>query len=62
MVSSLDDEYSVTYVATKETWYSPCVIWGRGGASGGSVGRRKVWVVDWGCVRAFYGCVFVIGI
>ena len=34
MGSSLDDEYSVTRVTTEVAWYSPCVRWVRGGASG----------------------------
>ena len=38
--SSLDDEYSVTRVATEVAWYSPFVMWSRGGASGRNDGRR----------------------
>ena len=30
--SSLDDEYSVTCVTSKTAWYSPFLIWSRGGA------------------------------
>ena len=36
--SSLDEEYSVTCVATKVVWYIPCVRWIRGGDSGRSYG------------------------
>ena len=36
----LDDEYSVTRMATEVVWYSPCVMWSRGGVSGRSDGGR----------------------
>ena len=47
MGSSLDDEYSVTRVATKVTCYNPCVRWSRGGVSGRSDIGCKGWVVGW---------------
>ena len=47
--SSLDDEYSVTRVATKVAWYIPCVMWSRVGESGRSYGGRLEWVVGWVC-------------
>ena len=34
VVSSLDDKYRGTHVATKVAWYIPCVRWRRGRASG----------------------------
>ena len=49
----------MTHVATKGAWYSPCVQWSRGGASGRSVGGIIVWAVGWGCGRSFSVCVFV---
>ena len=58
MRSSLDDEYSVTCVATKVAWYIPCVIWSRGGASVRSDGGCKVWVIGWMYGRGFYGYGF----
>ena len=58
MRSSLDDEYSVTCVATKVAWYIPCVIWSRGGASGRSDGGRLEWVVGWVYGRGFVGIEF----
>ena len=48
--SSLDVEDSVTRVAANAVWYSPCVIWIRGGASGRIL-------VNWLCVRGFSRCV-----
>ena len=59
MVSSLDDEYSVTRVAAKVDWYIPCVRCSRGGASGRIFGGRTGWVVVCGCVMGLYMCVFV---
>ena len=53
MVSSLDDKYSVTRVATEVAWYNPCVMWSRGGASGRSDGGILEWVVGWVCGRGF---------
>ena len=38
--SRIEYEYSVTIVATKVAWYSPCVIWGRVGAIENSYGGR----------------------
>ena len=57
--SSLDYEYSVTHVAAKETCYSPCVRWSRGGASGNSVGGEQD---KGGGGRGFSGYVFAKGI
>ena len=45
--SRLDGEYSVTRVATKVAWYSPCMICSRGGASASSGDGCKGWVVGW---------------
>ena len=47
--SSLNDEYSVTRVAT---------MCSRGGASGRSGGGRLEWAVGWVCGRGFIGIVF----
>ena len=58
MGSSLDDEYSVTHVATEVAWYSPCVMWSRGGANGTNDGGRLEWVVCWVCGRGFVGIGF----
>ena len=58
---SLDYEYSVTCVADKVAWYSPCMGWSRVGSSGRSFGGIKIWVVGWVCGRVFCGCVFVKG-
>ena len=55
MGSSRDDDYSVTRVATEVAWYSPCVMWIRGGASVRSDGGRLEWVVGWVCGRGFVG-------
>ena len=55
---SLDDKYSVTCVATEVAWYSPCVMWSRGGASGRSDGGRLEWVVGWVSGRGFVGIDF----
>ena len=41
MGSSLDDEYSVTYVAAKLAWYSPCIRWSKDWVSGRSRGEGK---------------------
>ena len=49
MGSSLDEEYSVTCVATKVAWYSPCIRWSSGGAIGRTVGKVKY--------RFYVGCV-----
>ena len=38
MKYSLDNEYSVTRVATKVAWYIPCMIWSRDVTSERSVG------------------------
>ena len=43
--SSLDDEYSVTHVAVKAAWYSPCLRWSRSRVSGRIFGRKTVRVV-----------------
>ena len=51
MVSSLDDKYSVTRVATEVAWYGPFVMWSRGGAIGRSDVERLRWVVGWVCRR-----------
>ena len=58
MGSSLDEEYSVTCVATEVSLYSPCVVWSRGGVSGRSNGGRLEWVVSWVCGRGFVGIEF----
>ena len=58
MGSSLDNNYSVTRVATEVAWYSPCVMWSRVGASGRSNGGRLEWVVGCVCGRGFVGIVF----
>ena len=62
MGSILDGGYSVVCVAIKVAWYSPCVIWSRGGTSGRSDGGCKGWVVGWVCGRGFCGCGFVKGV
>ena len=53
--SSIDGEYSVTCVAPVMAWYSVCVMWSRGGASGMSDGGRLKWVVGWVVTRGFFG-------
>ena len=58
MLSSLDDEYSVTHVATEVASNILFVMWVRGGASGRSDGGRLVWVVGWVCGRGFVGIDF----
>ena len=54
---SLDDKYSVTCGSTKVVWYSLCMIWSKGGASGSSIGLGINCVVCWVCGREFCGCV-----
>ena len=56
---SLEYGYSVTRVATKMAWYSPCVIWIRGGKSASSNGGIILQVVGWVCVRGCFGCNFL---
>ena len=51
----LDNEYGVARVATEVAWYSPCVMWSRGGASGRSDGRILEWSVEWLWGRGFVG-------
>ena len=55
LIFILDDEYSVTCVVTEVAWYSPCVMWSRGGASGSIGGGRLEWVGGWVCGRGFVG-------
>ena len=58
MGSILDNEYSLTRVATEVAWYSLCVIWSKGGASGRSDVGRLEWLVGWVCGRGFVGIEF----
>ena len=53
--SNLEYEYSVTLVAAKVAWYTPCVILSRGGTSEMSDGGIIWWVVGWVCVRGLLG-------
>ena len=62
MGSSLEDEYSVTCVAAKAGWYSPCVRRIGGGASAKSDGGIILWMVGWVCGKGFVGCEFVNGV
>ena len=39
----------------KVDWYSPCMIWGRGGDIGRSVGGMQIWGVGWVYGRGFCG-------
>ena len=56
--SSLDDEYSVIFVATEVAWYKTCVMWSRGGAIGRIDVGRLEWVVGWVCGRGFFRIEF----
>ena len=49
MVSILDEDCSVNWVATQVAWYSPCVIWSKVGASGRSDDGILEWVVGSAC-------------
>ena len=60
MGSILDDEYSVTRVATEVPLYSPCVMWSRGGDSGRIYVGRLEWVVDWVCGGLRHGMPDVV--
>ena len=57
VVSRFDEGYSATRVAAKVARYSPCMIWSRGGVSGGRDGGGKGCMVSWVCGREFYGYV-----
>ena len=59
--SILDDNYSVTRVATTVAWYLPCMICIRSGDMGRSVGGVKIYVAGWVCGRGFYIYIFVKG-
>ena len=58
MVSILDEDCSVNWVATQVAWYSPCVIWSKVGASGRSDDGILEWVVGWVCGRGFFRSEF----
>ena len=62
MGSSLDAKYSVAHMATKMDWYTPCMIWSRGGSSIRSVCGAKGWEVDWVCGRGVRVYVFEKGV
>ena len=62
VVSSLDDEYSVTCVATEVAWYSPCVMWIRDGDIVRSDGGILEWVLGWVYGKGFIWIEFWNGL
>ena len=59
MGSSLEYEYSVTYGAVKEAWYSPCVRQSLVGASAMIMGGKVRWVIGCVCGRVLSWCEMV---
>ena len=62
MGSIFDGKYSVTRVSTEVAWYSPCVLWSRGGSSGSRNCGVLELVVSQVCGRGFVGIEFLNGL
>ena len=58
LVFSLNDECSVTRVATEVVWYSSHMKWSKGGESGRVFGGGTGWLVGCVCGRGLYGGMF----